>query len=171
MGYRVSQKRLGNFKNITTIFCTLLHFWKFHYVNLEAILKRLQGSFEEEFRELKYGSPAVANPQSLKLNISWFPKYVEMSISSYLKISYTFHFQDANNLTKPKSEQKWYLQEGFFKGLLVINIYFSGRFLFLLLMEINQAYWVDSSAPYLKVKFVVVVFGRNFHCQRLFVDL
>ena len=64
------KKNRKKFKNIKTIFSSLLLFWKFYYVKLEAILKRLQGSFEEEFRELKYGSPAVGNPQSLKLNIS-----------------------------------------------------------------------------------------------------
>ena len=82
--HKKSRKR---FKNITTIFCTVLIFWKFHYVKLEAMLKRLQGSFEEEVGELKYGSPAFVNFQSLKPNISWFPKYAEMAISSYLKKS------------------------------------------------------------------------------------
>ena len=55
--------------NVRTIFCTLLLFWKLHYVKLEAILKRLQGSFEEEVGELKYGVPATVNSRSLKSNI------------------------------------------------------------------------------------------------------
>ena len=63
------KKNRNIFKNIRSIICTLLFFWKLHYINLEAILKRLQGSFEEEVGELKYGSPAVANSQSLKFNI------------------------------------------------------------------------------------------------------
>ena len=58
------------FKNIKTVFCTFLVFCKLHFVKLEAILKRLQGSFEKDVEELKYGSPAVANPQKcLKLYI------------------------------------------------------------------------------------------------------
>ena len=65
--YKKSRKK---FKNVRTIFCTLLLFWKFYYVKLEEILKRLQGSFEEEIAELKYGSHAIVNSQSLRLNIS-----------------------------------------------------------------------------------------------------
>ena len=43
------KKNRKNVKNIRTIFCTLLLLQKFHYVKLEAILKkRLQGSLEEE---------------------------------------------------------------------------------------------------------------------------
>ena len=74
-----------NFKNIRTIFCTLLLFLKFHYVRLEAILKRLQGSFQEEVGELKYGSPAVVNSQSLKLNISYFPNTLKWQLAHILK--------------------------------------------------------------------------------------
>ena len=64
------KKSRKKFKNIRTIFCTLLLFWKFYYVKLAEILKRLQGSFKEEVGEVKDGSQAVANSQSLKLNIS-----------------------------------------------------------------------------------------------------
>ena len=62
-------KRIGKILRILEPYCTLLLFLKFHYVKLEAILKRLQGSFEREVGELKYGSIAVVNSQSLKLSI------------------------------------------------------------------------------------------------------
>ena len=47
------KKNRKKFKNIKTIFSSLLLFWKFYYVKLEAILKRLQGSFEEEVGQLR----------------------------------------------------------------------------------------------------------------------
>ena len=58
------KKNCQIFKNIWTIFCTLLLFSMVNYVKLEAILKRLQGPFKEEVGELQYGSPAVVNSQS-----------------------------------------------------------------------------------------------------------
>ena len=42
------KKNRKKIKNIRTMFSYLLLFWKFHFVKLEAILKRPQGSFEEE---------------------------------------------------------------------------------------------------------------------------
>ena len=62
----LDQKNRKIFKYIRTIFCTLLRFWKLHYVKLEAILKKLQGSFEEEVGELKYGR----KPSSCELSKS-----------------------------------------------------------------------------------------------------
>ena len=64
------KKNRKKFKNIKTIFSSLLLFWKFYYVKLEAILKRLQGSFEEEVGQLRYESPAIVNSRSLKLIIT-----------------------------------------------------------------------------------------------------
>ena len=64
------KKNRKKFKNIKTIFSSLRLFWKFYYVKLEAILKRLQGSFEEEVGQLRYESPAIVNSRSLKLIIS-----------------------------------------------------------------------------------------------------
>ena len=38
---------------------TLPIFWRLHYIKQEAILKRLQETFEAEIGELQRGSPAV----------------------------------------------------------------------------------------------------------------
>ena len=51
------KKNRKKFKNIKTIFSSLLLFWKFYYVKLEAILKRLQGSFEEEVGGIEIWKP------------------------------------------------------------------------------------------------------------------
>ena len=61
------KKSRKNFNNIKTILCTLLLFWKFHYVKLEATLKSLRGSFEEEVGELKSRNPAVVNFSKTKI--------------------------------------------------------------------------------------------------------
>lgn len=70
------------------------------------------------------------------MNISWFLENVEMAFHSWAHIlQRAGHFistQNADNLTKTKTEQKWVFQtplQIFLKGLPVANICFNGGIL------------------------------------------
>ena len=111
-----------------------LLFCKVHYIKPEPILKRLQELFEAEVGELQY---------VLQLCILKVTKWTSRGFLKTLKWQFTIGLisekelgisfsLDAENLTKPKTEQKRAFQtppQIFFKRWPPANIYFSGRFL------------------------------------------
>ena len=69
---------MTRFHSLTKESANLNGYFDLNYFFGRSIVSLLEGIFETEVGELKYGYAAVACSESYQLNISWFPKNIEI---------------------------------------------------------------------------------------------